>query len=80
MIVNNWIVVLFCWIIFSGVIYLGNELGTIYIDNDWWFVVLTFPISIPILIIGIPVAFIIKIFSKIKFKNTIIFLDKKKKM
>ena len=77
---NNWIIVFICWGIFSVVILIGDKIGEIYIKNDWVLILLTMPVSIPILIIALPIAFIIKIFSKIKFKNTIIFLDKKKKM
>lgn len=79
MIINNWIVVLFCWIVFSLIIIIGSEVREISITHDWFLFGLTFPISTPILIIGISIAFIIKIFRKIKnkIKKT---LDKKKKI
>lgn len=79
MIINNWIVVLFCWIVFSLIIIIGSEVREISITHDWFLFGLTFPISAPILIIGISIAFIIKIFRKIKnkIKKT---LDKKKKI
>lgn len=77
---NNWIIVFICWVVFSVVILIGDKIGEIYIKNDWVLILLTMPVSIPILIIALPIAFIIKIFNKIKFKKIKIFLDKKKKM
>lgn len=77
---NNWIIVFICWVVFSVVILIGDKIGEIYIKNDWVLILLTMPVSIPILIVALPIAFIIKIFRKIKFKNVKIFLDKKKKM
>ena len=77
---NNWIIVFICWVVFSVVILIGDKIGEIYIINDWVLILLTMPVSIPILIVALPMAFIIKIFRKIKFKNVKIFLDKKKKM
>lgn len=65
---NNWIIVFICWVVFSVVILIGDKIGEIYIKNDWVFILLTIPISIPILIVALPIAFIIKIFRKIKIK------------
>ena len=77
---NNWIIVFICWAVFSVVILIGDKIGEIYIKNDWVLILLTMPVSIPILIVALPMLFIIKIFRKIKFKNVKIFLDKKKKL
>lgn len=65
---NNWIIVFICWGVFSVVILIGDKIGEIYIKNDWVLILLTMPVSIPILIIALPIAFIIKIFRKIKIK------------
>lgn len=77
--IENWLIVLFCWIVFSIIIIVGDEIGKIYIDADWFYILLTFPLTFPAIIIIIPFAFIIKIFRKIKNKNKKV-LDKKKKM
>ena len=79
-IMNNWIIIFICWIVFSVVILIGDKIGEIYIKHDWVLILLTMPVSIPVLIVALPIAFIIKIFNKIKFKKTKIFLDKNKKM
>ena len=77
--IENWLIVLLCWIVFSIIIIFGDKIGKIYIDADWFYILLTFPVTLPAIIIIIPFAFIIKIFRKIKNKNKKT-LDKKKKM
>ena len=74
---NNWIIVFICWVVFSVVIYLVSKLGEIYIDSDWWFVVLTFPITALIALIVLPIALIVKGYQKIKTKKFKKFLKKR---
>lgn len=65
---NNWIIVLICWIVFSIIILIGDKIKEIYIKHDLILILLTIPVSIPILIVALPIAFIVKIFKKIKIK------------
>ena len=66
---NNCIIILICWVVFSVILVVCDKFGEISFEHDLVFAILTAPISIPLLLVLIPVAFIVKFFNK--FKNKI---------
>lgn len=76
---NVVLVVLICWVVFSAILLICDALHKIYVDSDLLFIFLTAPLTVPVLIIAIPIAIIIKYARKLHFERIKLLLRKKKK-
>lgn len=68
-----------CWVVFSAILLLCDAIHQVHFDSDLLFIFLTAPLTVPVLIIAIPIAIIIKYARKLHFERIKLLLRKKKK-
>ena len=74
---NIVLVVLICWVVFSAILLLCDAIHQIYFDSDILFIFLTAPVTIPALILALPVTIIVRYVRKLHFERIKLLLRKK---
>ena len=68
---NHLIVALVCWVVFAAALMLSHYADAIEFNSDWVYILFTAPISVPIIIVGIPVCLAIRITRKMNIGEII---------
>lgn len=76
---NIILVVLICWVVFSAILLFCDAIHQIYFDSDLLFIFLTAPVTVPALILALPVTIIVRYVRKLHFERIKLLLRKKKK-
>ena len=69
------LVVLICWAVFAAVILVLDYACEISFNSDWVYILLTAPITVPLLAVCMPAMIIYKYVRRINFARIVAFIE-----
>ena len=67
-----------CWVVFSAILVFCDAIHQIYFESDLLFVFLTAPVTIPALLLAVPIVLVIRYIKKLPFDKLKVIFKKKK--